>query len=492
LSSRRIRELNVYCELHSCLVDVAALDKLPLIGIILSGGPFSVYEEGAPHMQRAIWDLAERKRLPVLGVCYGFQEMVHVLGGRVDRAPHREFGSASVRRARPADAAPAGAASPAFDLFAGLGDEFSVWMSHGDKIHALPPGFATIGVSDNSEFAAVVSTDRPNVLYGVQFHPEVSHTPRGLDLLRNFVVGACGAKQDWSMQHFLAESIENIRRTVGPEGHVIGAVSGGVDSTVAAALMAKAIGDRFHAVMVDNGLLRKDERVQVLKRLRDELGVNLRAVDASEVFLSKLAGVEDPERKRKIIGAEFIHVFEREAHAVGHTCDFLLQGTLYPDVIESVSFKGPSATIKSHHNVGGLLADMRLKLIEPLRELFKDEVRALGRQLGLPADVVDRHPFPGPGLAIRVLGAVTREACDLLREADASEQASEGLHPHASGGFLAQHDISPSPRRLCLAPRALAPLLPRPQSSCTSSARRASTTRSGRPSPCSCPARAWA
>ena len=225
------------------------------------------------------------------------------------------------------------------------------------------------------------------------------------------------------MQHFLAESIENIRRTVGPEGHVIGAVSGGVDSTVAAALMAKAIGDRFHAVMVDNGLLRKDERVQVLKRLRDELGVNLRAVDASEAFLSKLAGVEDPERKRKIIGAEFIHVFEREAHAVGHTCDFLQQGTLYPDVIESVSFKGPSATIKSHHNVGGLLADMRLKLIEPLRELFKDEVRALGRQLGLPADVVDRHPVPGPGLAIRVLSAVTREACDLLREADAIEPA---------------------------------------------------------------------
>jgi GMP synthase (glutamine-hydrolysing) len=353
--------------------------------------------------------MAEARGLPVLGICYGFQEMVHRHGGRVDKAPHREYGHAQVKCL-------AGTDGQVSDLLKGLGEDFTVWMSHGDKIHEVPGGFEKIGVSTNSEFAAVASVGRPNRLFGVQFHPEVSHTPKGLDLLRNFVVGICGCKQDWSMAHFLEESVANIRRTVG-DAHVIGAVSGGVDSTVAAALLARAIGDRFHAVMVDNGLLRKDERVQVLKRLRDELGVNLRAVDASERFLSKLKGVSDPEAKRKIIGAEFIHVFEAEAAAAGEgvKVDFLLQGTLYPDVIESVSFKGPSATIKSHHNVGGLLADMKLRLIEPLRELFKDEVRALGKQLGLPDDVIYRHPFPGPGLAIRVLGEVTREACDILR-----------------------------------------------------------------------------
>lgn len=415
LIARRIRELNVYCELHSCLVDVKQLEALPLVGIILSGGPFSVYEEGAPHMQAAIWEMAERRKLPILGICYGFQEMAHVLGGKVDKAPHREYGHATVT---------CKGDSP---LFKGLGDEFQVWMSHGDKIHAVPAGFETIGVSGNSEFCAVASVEgRSNPLFGVQFHPEVSHTPRGLDLLRNFVVGICKAEQTWSMQHFLSECIENIRKTVGETGHVIGAVSGGVDSTVAAVLLAKAIGNRFHAVMVDNGLLRLNEREQVLKRLRDELGVNLRAVDASEQFLSKLSGIDDPEKKRKIIGAEFIYVFEAEAKKITEgedgggavKCDFLLQGTLYPDVIESVSFKGPSATIKSHHNVGGLLKDMKLKLIEPLRELFKDEVRLLGRELGLPEDVINRHPFPGPGLAIRILGDITREACDILRLAD--------------------------------------------------------------------------
>lgn len=421
--ARRIRELNIYCELHSCLVDVSVLEAAPLKGIILSGGPFSVYEKDAPHMQKAIWTMAEKRNLPILGICYGFQEMVHHYGGKVDKAPHREYGHATVQIIKDTN----DGTTIANDLLQGLGDEFTVWMSHGDKIHEIPEGFEKIGITANSEFAAVASITKEkssqlckfphNRLFGVQFHPEVSHTPRGLDLLRNFAVNICHCTQNWSMEHFLTESIENIRRTVG-DHHVIGAVSGGVDSTVAAVLLAKAIGDRFHAVMVDNGLLRKDERVQVLKRLRDELGVNLRAVDASEQFLSKLAGVTDPEQKRKIIGAEFIHVFEAEAASIGTKVDFLLQGTLYPDVIESISFKGPSATIKSHHNVGGLLANMKLRLIEPLRELFKDEVRALGVQLGLPLDVINRHPFPGPGLAIRVLGEVNRPSCDILREAD--------------------------------------------------------------------------
>jgi GMP synthase (glutamine-hydrolysing) len=378
--------------------------------------------------------MAEERGLPILGICYGFQEMAHALGGRVAKAPAREFGHADVRQA----------AAGGGDLFAGLPADFSVWMSHGDKIHDMPPGFAAIGATADCDFAAAESSGRPNRLFGLQFHPEVAHTPRGKDILSNFVVRICGAAQDWSMASFVkgaagarraafaaalsfpppppsfpSEAIAGIQAAVGPTAHVIGAVSGGVDSTVAAALMARAIGDRFHGIMVDNGLLRQDERVQVLKRLRDELGVNLRAVDASARFLAALAGVSDPEAKRKIIGAEFIHVFQEEAAALGAQFEFLMQGTLFPDVIESVSFKGPSATIKSHHNVGGLLANMKLKLVEPLRELFKDEVRALGvEQLGLPRDVVFRHPFPGPGLAIRILGDVTAAACDVLRAAD--------------------------------------------------------------------------
>jgi GMP synthase (glutamine-hydrolysing) len=255
-------------------------------------------------------------------------------------------------------------------------------------------------------------------IYGLQFHPEVNHSPTGGTMLKNFVIGVCGCSGDWSMASFVEEAVATIRRTVGETGRVIGAVSGGVDSTVAAVLMNRALGERFNAVLVDNGLLRKDEAANVLKRLRDDCGVNLRCVDASEEFLSRLAGVDDPERKRKIIGNTFIEVFEREAEAIGE-CDFLLQGTLYPDVIESVSFRGPSATIKSHHNVGGLLDVMKLRLIEPLRELFKDEVRALGMAMGLPRDMVYRHPFPGPGLAVRILGPITKASCDILREADA-------------------------------------------------------------------------
>lgn len=303
-------------------------------------------------------------------------------------------------------------------LFENLDDPFQVWMSHGDKLSALPEGFYDIGATTNAEHAAIASHSR--VMYGIQFHPEVTHTPQGRILLKNFVCGICQATQDWKMGSFVNESIERIRAQVGENGHVIGAVSGGVDSSVAAVLMNRAIGDRFHAVLVDNGVLRLNEAKEVMERL-GAAGINLRLADASELFMSKLTGVSDPEQKRKIIGHTFIDVFEEEAkkieEEVGHV-DFLLQGTLYPDVIESTSFRGPSATIKSHHNVGGLKENMKLQLVEPLRELFKDEVRALGAELGLPHDCIWRHPFPGPGLAIRCIGAITKEQLDILRQAD--------------------------------------------------------------------------
>lgn len=303
-------------------------------------------------------------------------------------------------------------------LFENLDDPFQVWMSHGDKLSALPEGFYDIGATTNAEHAAIASHSR--VMYGIQFHPEVTHTPQGRILLKNFVCGICQATQDWKMGSFVNESIERIRAQVGENGHVIGAVSGGVDSSVAAVLMNRAIGDRFHAVLVDNGVLRLNEAKEVMERL-GAAGINLRLADASELFMSKLTGVSDPEQKRKIIGHTFIDVFEEEAkkieEEVGHV-DFLLQGTLYPDVIESTSFRGPSATIKSHHNVGGLKENMKLQLVEPLRELFKDEVRALGAELGLPHDCIWRHPFPGPGLAIRCIGAISKEQLDILRQAD--------------------------------------------------------------------------
>ncbi len=306
----------------------------------------------------------------------------------------------------------------ALRLFENLDDPFQVWMSHGDKLSALPKDFYDIGATTNAEHAAIACHSR--VMYGIQFHPEVTHTPQGRILLKNFVCGICKANQDWKMGSFVNEAIEQIRAKVGENGHVIGAVSGGVDSSVAAVLMNRAIGDRFHAVLVDNGVLRLNEAKEVMERL-GAAGINLRLADASELFLSKLTGVSDPEQKRKIIGHTFIDVFEAEAkkieEEVGHV-DFLLQGTLYPDVIESTSFRGPSATIKSHHNVGGLKENMKLQLIEPLRELFKDEVRALGVELGLPADCIWRHPFPGPGLAIRCIGPISKEQLDILRQAD--------------------------------------------------------------------------
>ncbi|RJP18226.1 MAG: glutamine-hydrolyzing GMP synthase [Candidatus Omnitrophota bacterium] len=399
LIARRIRELGIYCELHPCTVSLEEVRKLNFKGIVLSGGPNSVYERDAPHATDGIWDL----NLPVLGICYGLQELSRKFGGQVSAGEQREYGHAELEILENEP------------LFAHLPDHLQVWMSHGDKVQNLPNGFLAIGRTSNSEFAAIADHDRN--LYGIQFHPEVTHTPEGKIILRNFAIEICGCRTDWSMGSFVEEAIASIREKVG-EGLVIGAVSGGVDSTVAAVLMNRAIGERFHGFLIDNGLLRLNEAQQVMERLKGRLGINLTLVDASERFLQNLEGVTNPEKKRRIIGNTFIEVFEEEAEHLGQV-DFLLQGTLYPDVIESVSFKGPSATIKTHHNVGGLLKNMRLKLIEPLRELFKDEVRELGSALGLDEEIVYRQPFPGPGLAVRILGDVTEKQLDMLRQADA-------------------------------------------------------------------------
>lgn len=410
LIARRVRELHVYCELYSCLVTAEELGKHELTAVILSGGPNSVYEEGAPHVSQGVWDIIRERKVPVLGICYGMQELAHVFGGEVAPGQEREYGKASVSRVEGCD-------SP---LFAGLPEDFTMWMSHGDKLHKVPDGFKSVAGTSNADYVAIenISTQ----MWGLQFHPEVTHSPLGKDILKNFVVTIAKAKQDWVMTDYANEFIEEVRAKVGPTGHVIGAVSGGVDSTVAAVLMTKAIGDRFHAVLVDNGCLRKDEAVNVLKRMRDDCNVNLRCIYAQDRFLDLLKGVTDPEKKRKIIGGTFIEIFQEEAlkiQAEFDQCDFLLQGTLYPDVIESISYKGPSAIIKTHHNVGGLPASMKLKLIEPLRELFKDEVRELGMALGIDELSVWRHPFPGPGLAIRILGEVTAERVKILQHADA-------------------------------------------------------------------------
>mmetsp|Transcript_5539 Transcript_5539/g.12106 ORF Transcript_5539/g.12106 Transcript_5539/m.12106 type:complete len:541 (-) Transcript_5539:118-1740(-) len=410
LIARRVRELHVYCELYSCLVTAEELGKHELTAVILSGGPNSVYEEGAPHVAPGVWKIIEERKVPVLGICYGMQELAHVFGGKVAPGQKREYGKASVSRVP-------GCNSP---LFSGLPEEFIMWMSHGDKLHKVPTGFKAVAGTSNADFVAIENIS--SQIWGLQFHPEVTHSPLGKDVLKNFVVSIAKAKQDWVMTDYANEFIEEVQSKVGPTGHVIGAVSGGVDSTVAAVLMTKAIGDRFHAVLVDNGCLRKDEAVNVLKRMKDDCKVNLRCVDAKDRFLGLLKGVTDPEKKRKIIGGTFIDIFQEEATKIvaeSGQCDFLLQGTLYPDVIESISYKGPSATIKTHHNVGGLPASMKLKLIEPLRELFKDEVRELGIALGIDETSVWRHPFPGPGLAIRILGEVTPERVAILQQADA-------------------------------------------------------------------------
>jgi GMP synthase (glutamine-hydrolysing) len=419
LITRRCRELNVYAELMPCTSKLADLKFKPK-GIILSGSPYSVYDDDAPHADPGIYTLG----VPILGICYGLQEICWNHKGQVAKCDHREYGLAEFQISRSSESG-----NSVDALFEGLGDQMQVWMSHGDQLSIMPPDFHVIGRTSTAPFAAIAHNSKS--LYGIQFHPEVTHSPQGRQLIGRFVLNICQCRPNWTMEEFIGKEITRIREICGPKGRVIGAVSGGVDSTVAAKLMHEAIGDRFHAIMVDNGVLRLNEAQQVNDMLNKDLGVNLTVVDASELFLSRLDGFEDPEQKRKIIGNTFINVFETEAAKIEEAAkkeeneveakgkiEWLLQGTLYPDVIESISFKGPSATIKTHHNVGGLLKDMKLKLIEPLRELFKDEVRALGRLLSIPAPLVQRHPFPGPGLAIRILGPVTREQVKILQQAD--------------------------------------------------------------------------
>jgi GMP synthase (glutamine-hydrolysing) len=398
LIARRLRELSVFSEILPPSTPAAEIAKRKPAGVILSGGPKSVSEPGAPHSDPQLLSIG----LPVLGVCYGMQLMTDALGGVVASAPHREFGHAVVNVLD-------GAA-----LFRDVPPSLRVWASHGDFVASAPPGFEVTATSANSPVAAMQDTSRH--LYGVLFHPEVAHTDRGMEIIRNFAYGVCGCTGDWTMASFVDESVARIREKVG-NGKVVCGLSGGVDSTVAAMLLHRAIGDRLTCIFVDNGLLRLDEAQQVRTRFA-RLGLPLEFVDASDLFLERLEDVTDPEKKRKIIGAAFIDVFEKRANELGHF-DFLAQGTLYPDVIESVSVVGPSATIKSHHNVGGLPERMRFKLVEPLRELFKDEVRAVGTTLGLDDEFVWRQPFPGPGLAVRLLGPITRERLDLLRRADA-------------------------------------------------------------------------
>ena len=405
LIARRVRELKVYCEIHPFNLPLEQIKKMAPRAIILSGGPSSCYEPGAPTVEPALFEAG----VPTLGICYGVQLAAKLLGGDVKKSDKREYGRAHVK------VNDAGGRSPLFHGFA-VGEELAVWMSHGDRIERLPEGFQLVAETSNAPNAAAV--DERLKFYGVQFHPEVAHTPRGGELLANFLFRIVGLEPSWTMASFADEAVKAVRTQVGENGRVICGLSGGVDSSVAAKLILNAVGNRLTCIFVDNGLLRQGERAGVEALFAGAFHADLHVVDAEQRFLEKLKGVTDPEQKRKIIGREFIAVFEEESKRISGV-EFLAQGTLYPDVIESVSFKGPSATIKSHHNVGGLPERMKLKLVEPLRELFKDEVRELGAELGLPRPVLWRQPFPGPGLAVRILGEVTKERCDILRAADA-------------------------------------------------------------------------
>jgi GMP synthase (glutamine-hydrolysing) len=417
LIARRVRELEVYCELIPYNAPAAEITRLNPLGFILSGGPASVYAKDAPHLP----DLVLAAQKPVLGICYGMQLLAYHLGGQVDPGQEREYGPAEIKLAK--------LDSPLFATIPTPGSTLSVWMSHGDRVTRLPTGFHTLAQSENSPYAAI--GDPARGFYGLQFHPEVSHTPQGKELLRAFLYGVCGCHGGWTPGNFIAESIGQIQAQVGA-GKVVCGLSGGVDSAVTAALLHRAIGDQLTCIFVNNGLLRKNEPEQVVQTFEKEMHARLVAVDATEDFLSALAGVTDPEAKRKTIGEKFIRIFEAEAGRLGHV-DFLAQGTLYPDIIESASRsqQAGAAKIKTHHNVGGLPEDMQFELVEPLRYLFKDEVRAVGEALGLPRQMVWRHPFPGPGLAVRVLGEVTWPRLETLRAADAI--LIEELH--ASGWY---------------------------------------------------------
>lgn len=415
LIARRIREFNVFSVVLPCTAKLDEIMAYQPKGIVLSGGPCSVYDADAPPADPKVLE----QGVPVLGICYGLQFITYHLGGKVRSAEKREYGHAEVS-----------VVDANTKLFAGLPGELHVWMSHGDEALELPAGFHLTAKTSNA-VAGIANEERG--IWAVQFHPEVHHTKQGSALLKNFVFDICKAEADWTPEHFIQATVERVRQQVG-DGHAICALSGGVDSSVAAVLVHRAIGDKLTCVFVNNGVLRKDEFTKVQKNMRENLGLNLVAVDASERFLKKLEGITDPEQKRKIIGSEFIAVFDDEAHRIAQQTggvDWLVQGTLYPDVIESSSVKGPSQTIKSHHNVGGLPETMKLKLIEPLRDLFKDEVRRIGRDLQMPEDILERQPFPGPGLAVRILGEVTADRVALLQEADeivVSEIKAAGLY----------------------------------------------------------------